>query len=508
MAIKLHKFQTRTFDGWSTEITKANHLDTMYPKGQQAVADFMIQLLARNFGNSLETVLSKYPTKEFEDDSEFFWDVIGSARRNYPLVEARKYDGTVITSATSGMIGANREPFFLVFDEHAFFDGEEIMGELNQVYPIRIVDKPKTEGTRYVYLCEMANGSNNGIPASRLQAGEKFSYTFAPVERGLSKEVGGVRYATPMKARNEFTTIRIHDEVSGDVYGKKIAMGVPMVRTDASGKQVRDTANMWMHYWEYEFEKTWREYKNNLYAFSVSNRNENGEYMNFGKSGEVIRKGDGLYAQMERGNVYYYTDFSLELLETALLTISTSKLENNNQRHFVLRTGEWGARAFSKAVRNHMSGWTEFTFNGDALGVVKRTSSNLHENALSAGYQFTRFSGPNNIVLEVEVDSFYDDPVTNKMEYSEGGLASSWRFDIFDIGDMGTPNIFKCGVKGQPTEARSIQWGIRDPYTGRWGNDHMSFPDDKAVIHKMGQFGVCVMDPTRTLSLIPAILAA
>ena len=508
MALKLRKFQTRAFDGWSTEITKANHIDSMYPQNQQAVADFMIQLMARNFGNSLETVLSRYDTKFFDDDREFFWDVIGSARRNYALVEARTYAGDVVNK-DSGMIGQNREPFYLVFDEHAFFDGEEIMGELNEVYPIRIVDKPKSEGTRFVYLCEMANASNDGMPAERLLPGERFSYTFAPVERGLSKEVGGVRYATPMRMRNEFTTIRIHDEVSGDVYDKKIAIGVPMVRTDDSGKMVRDTANMWMHYWEWEFEKTWREYKNNLYAFSVSNRNENGKYMNYGKSGEVIRKGDGLYAQMKRGNVIYYSHFSLDLLENAMLSISTAKLENNsNSRHFLLRTGEYGARAFSKAVRNELSGWTEFTFNGDAVGAVKKTPSSLHENALSAGYQFTRFSGPNNMVLEVEVDSFYDDPVTNKLPHPDGGLASSWRFDIFDLGDDTDQNIFKCGIKNQPTEARSIQWGMRDPYTGRWGNEHMSFSDDKAVIHKMGQFGVCVKDPSRTVSFIPAILAS
>ena len=67
--VKLQKFQTVTFDGWASEITKRNHLDSMYPSAQQGVADFMIQLLARNFGNSLETVLSKYPTKYFEDDS-------------------------------------------------------------------------------------------------------------------------------------------------------------------------------------------------------------------------------------------------------------------------------------------------------------------------------------------------------------------------------------------------------------------------------------------------------
>jgi len=51
-----------------------------------------------------------------------------------------------------------------------------------------------------------------------------------------------------------------------------------------------------------------------------------------------------------------------------------------------------------------------------------------------------------------------------------------------------------------------VTLNVRDPYTGRWGNQNMSFEDDKAVIHKMGQFGVCVLDPSRTLSLIPKVL--
>lgn len=34
----------------------------------------------------------------------------------------------------------------------------------------------------------------------------------------------------------------------------------------------------------------------------------------------------------------------------------------------------------------------------------------------------------------------------------------------------------------------------------------MSYDEDSAVIHKMAQFGVCVLDPTRTMSLIPAVL--
>ena len=68
---------------------------------------------------------------------------------------------------------------------------------------------------------------------------------------------------------------------------------------------------------------------------------------------------------------------------------------------------------FHNAVRNVMSGWTEFSINGDALGVVRKTTSPLNKNSLAAGYQFTEFSAPNGVTVKLEVDSFYDDPVNN-----------------------------------------------------------------------------------------------
>ena len=204
----LQKFETREFSGWATNITKKNHIDTLYPRCPQMVADFMVELLSRNFGMSLESILNRFPVKEFENDEKFWWDVIGSSRRNIPLVEARKFDGTVVTSADSG-VGANGEPFFLVFGEKYFFDGEVILGNLNEVFPLRITAKEKLEGTNYVYEVELINGRTDGMPGSRLLAGEKFSYAYAPVERGLSKGVGGVRYVSPSTMSNEFSTIRI-----------------------------------------------------------------------------------------------------------------------------------------------------------------------------------------------------------------------------------------------------------------------------------------------------------
>ena len=82
----------------------------------------------------------------------------------------------------------------------------------------------------------------------------------------------------------------------------------------------------------------------------------------------------------------------------------------------------------------------------------------------------------------------------------------SYRYDIFDIGTMDQPNIFKVGVKGQVGDFTSYQWGFRNPFTGQKGNPNMSYDEDSAIIHKYTTTGVCVLDPTRTMSYIPAVL--
>lgn len=121
MAGKLGKFQMVGFSHWKG-LTKENHLGALYQLAPQKASSLMVQLLAYRYGKTLDTFLSQFPVKEFEDDSEYTWDVIGSSRRNIPLVEARDESGTVVTSA-SGMIGANTTPFYLVFEEDWFADG-------------------------------------------------------------------------------------------------------------------------------------------------------------------------------------------------------------------------------------------------------------------------------------------------------------------------------------------------------------------------------------------------
>lgn len=501
MAGKLGKFQSLGFQHWKG-LTSDNHLGSIFQKQPQRASNIMVQLLAFQRGKTLDTFLSQFPTREFENDEEYFWDVVGSSKRNIPLVEARNENGVAVKEGDLN-VGAGTAPFYLVFPEDWFADGEVIVGNLNQVYPFRILGDARMEGTNAVYKVELMGGNTMGCPSERLLAGERFSIEFAPVEKEMSRKVGDIRFTTPVSMRNEWSTIRIQHKVAGNKLDKKVAFGIPMVR-DVNGRQVKDTNNMWMHYVEWELEQQFSEAKNNVEAWGTSNRNINGEYMNFGKSGYVIKTGAGIFEQTEVANTMYYNVFSLKLLEDAIYELSAANLDMGD-RLFIIKSGERGAILFHKAVLQTVSGWTTFVMDNNSTGVVEKVSSKLHSNALSAGFQFVEYKAPNNVRVRLDIDPFYDDKVRNKIVHPLGGPAMSYRFDIWYIGSMDQPNIFKCKIKGD-TEFRGYQWGFRNPFTGQRNNPHMSYDEDSAVIHRMATLGTCVLDPTRTMSIIPAIL--
>ena len=493
---KLSKFQTMTFSHFKG-LTKENHLGSLYQAAPQKATNLMVQLLAYQRGKSLETYLSQFPTKEFDTDDEYTWEVIGSSRRNIPLIEARDADGAVISS---GMAGIGTEYFYVVFGEDWFADGNVIVGEKNEIYPLRVLGDVRMEGTNAVYKVELMGGVTTGMPFAELALGKKFSVEYSPVEKELSRKVGDVRYTSPISMRNEWSNIRIQHKVPGSMLNKKLAVGIPFV--DKNGKKV--VHNMWMHHVEYKVDETFSDEKNNVIKYGRSNRNRNGEYMNFGKSGNVIKQGAGLDEQMEISNTIFYNHFSIKLIEDALYQLSASKL-GMGDRLFVLRTGEMGAVQFHKAVLDTVSGWTQFSIDNSSVNVISKTTSNLNDNSLSAGFQFTEFMAPNGVKLKVEVDPFYDDQVRNKVQHPDGGVANSRRYDILYVGSMDQPNIQLAKVKGED-EYRGYQWGIRNPFTGQKTNMNMSYDEDSAVIHRMWQGGVFILDPTRTVSIIPAVL--
>lgn len=512
MAGQLGKFTMQHFKAWAPNITKKTHISSIFGTKVQKVPGMMVQLMAFKYGKTLDTLLNSLPTKEFENGEDYVWDVVGSTDRVIPLVECRDENGVVVDTSHTGNVGVGTAPFYLVFAEHWFFDGETIEGNLGNRYPLRILGDAREEGTNYVYKVETMGGLTDGVPVERLLPGEQFTYGAAFVEGGLSRKVGGIRHAVPVSMRNEWSHIRIHHKVSGDMMDDKLAIAVPISDLTNDGYKVR-MVNTWMLNVDFELEKTFRDYKNYAWAFGRSNRDKNGEYKNFGKSGDVIRTGAGLYEQIEMGNIVWYNDFSIKLIEDALYDMFAGKTDFK-ERKVTIRTGEKGGMLFQKAAMRDGSGWKSmFDYDANALGLVTKTTNAAapHGGALRVAVpQVTEFVAPMGVAITLDIDQSYDNIHTYgyKVMHPLGGPASSYIFDILDLGSSVNPNIQKCKIAGHPEEWRGYEAGMRNPFTGAWNNDHMSNDEDAAVIHKMADSGIVVWDPTRTMRIMPDILDA
>lgn len=489
---------------WKGAVAKDNHIYGLFRSNPQKASEVMTLLMSSMHLPTLDTYLSReVPVKEYEDDTELFWDVLTSSRRNIPLVEARKADGTAV-KATDGNIGVGFEPFYLVFSEDWFANGEVLWGNLNEVYPMIVKEEGKAEGTNTVYLVEPfgANGGD-GIPAERLLAGERFSWAYAPVEDNFSRKVGDIRFSTPVSMRSDWSRVRISHKVGGKELGKRLAANIPVTGSDGKTIMVK----RWMDAVVWKLEETFSEYKNNALDRGVSTRLENGEYSNFGLSGLPNRQGEGFRMQISRGNMQYYNTFSLKLVEDALLAISAGKLDFK-ERKFVIRTGEYGAIQFSKAAKAEMSGWVPLYGGASSVPYMsKGPNTDFTQTGVTiSNPQVTRWISSNGLDVTIMIDSSKDDIQTNKVMDPRGGTAESRRYDIFYAGSEDEPNVQKCVAKNAP-ERRGFQWGpFYNPFTGEANNASASFDEDAAVVHYKATLGIRVVDPSRCISLIPALL--
>ena len=498
---------------WRGTVTKDNHLYGLFRTNPQMATDIMVTMMSSMYLPTLDTYLSKeVPTREYDDDSELFWDIHTSARRNIPLVEARRADGSKVEeylqdgTTKAPNVGVGFEPFYLVFATDWFALGEVIWGNMNETYPMIVREAGRAEGTNTVYMVEPYGAlGGQGIPVDRLLAGELFSWAYAPVEDNFSRKVGDVRFSAPISMRADWQRVRLQHKIGGKEIGKRLACHIPISK-EVNGKMVNTTVDRWILAATWEIEKTWSEYKNNSLDRGVSTRLENGEYSNLGISGLPNRQGAGFRELMATGNQQFYHIFKMKLIEDSIYALSAGKLDFN-QRKFVIRTGEFGAIQFSREAKKELSGWTPLYSVQNPSYIKKGYGTNFAKEGVAiAELQVTGWLAANGVEVTLMLDSSKDDTQTNKIMHPAGGTAESRRYDIFYAADEEQPNVQKAKLKGV-SEYRGYQWGpFANPFTGEFNNASASFDEDAAVVHYKATQGIVMYDPTRCISLIPDIL--
>jgi hypothetical protein len=492
---KISPFQMTEAQSWSGLTTK-NHLGAIYQQAPQMASKLMTRIHQTNFGLDLDSYLDRFDPLYLDTDNDFEWELIGSAKKNVPLVEAR-INGVPVTGLDQP--GKNFTEFELVFPEQWFTDENIIVGEKNELYSMQIQADPTPEGTNnWVYKVKLITGDPElFVPLEELESGKRFSKDWSLVEQTLSKKGGGINFTSPFRMRNSFSMIRMQHTTPGNMIDRPFA-----TKWRGTDGQAYTT---WTQYEDYMFDYQFRQEKNRMLMFAHSNKAADGTYKNYGKSGHIKKQGAGIRQQMEASNTNFYNDFSIDYLIDILLDLSEGKLPGD-QREFVMRTGERGAVQFHKAIEDNVQLFTPLQ-NTDRMYKASGVPGMNAKMPYGYGGQFVEYMGPNGVKVNLSIDSLYDDRERNKIYHPKGGVAESYRYDILDVGtNDGEPNIRKVYVSGQE-DIMGYEPGLRHPFSRNGERHIMANSTDGYTMHRASICGAMVKDPSRTASIIPSILA-
>jgi len=487
--MKISPFQLYESEDITGLVTKS-HLGYRFGIEPQQASKVATMIHQANLGATVNAYLNQFPTKTFETDDDFTWDITTNGKKNVPLAKAEATLGTTVTGASQA--GFNYSEFWLYFYEAYFTDVNIIVGERNEIYPIQVLEDPKNVGGLWRYRCRLVTGDPAlFIPSEELAAGKRFSKDFSLVEKELSVKGGGVHYTFPYKMMNAMTMIRMQDTIPGNM----IERPVKFSWIDPISKKLMTT---WMDYRSYELEMQYQDEINHMLVYSTSNKTAEGTYVQRGKSGRVMQMGAGIKQQMEAANYNTYNSFDIKKFTEMLLDLTVGKVIMG-QREVTVLTGEWGMYQFSEALESYTSLYTP-----------ARDSYRIYStggNSMGFRGQFLEFIGPNGIKVNIVHDALKDDFARNKVYYpGKQGLAESYVYDIMNMGTSdGRPNIQKVAL-AKFGDIRGYEPGLRDPFTIGQTNRVMSNPKDAWTEHRAYTGGAIVYDPTRTATYKPIIL--
>lgn len=499
--LKFSKLQIVDPKFWSG-MTKEKHFGWMGEQGYQMLDKRLNTVYELNHGaDNFVSFVDKFDVHEIEVDVPYRWKLIANEERNIPLKKASMTStGSQVTAVDRA--GLANGIFYLWYPEKYFAETTHICGENPEKYQLRVLSiEEDAIGFRHKVQLHTAD-DKLFVPAADLAIGTRWKELFAQTEQELSTRGNSIHHASDFMLENELSMIRKNVDVPGSVIDRGENPAMAMKFTSIEDGKVKEFTK-WINKIDFDFYKQFRQDKARLFLYGKSNKDSSGNYTTRGESGNVIRSGFGLYEQMEGSNIEWYTTFSLKMLTNFGLDLSVGKLKEDS-RKFILSTGERGAAQFHEVAKDYVSTafpWSRSDHNWGKSG------TELSEQ------QITSYKFVNGIEFFVVIDPIKDNPQFNTIRFKDG-LASSYSYDIWDIGtENGESNIKKVMLKGRH-EVFGYKPGMRDPYSpggrgyaGDKGSPHMIVSEkDGYSLHKMFWGGIMIRNIKRTGRILPSVL--
>jgi hypothetical protein len=413
------------------------------------------------------------------DSTSWEWGMKGGSDRPLVIVEN-------VEPASNTQLGRFKQLFKIKLDLDWYLPGDVISpGDVR--YQVRIQTQPSKHGNGYIYQVQLMDGDPAAfLPLQFVTAGSQWGKLYSQYEEA-AEQSGSTQYSLPIAMKNTMSRYRKHYRVTGDAANEVLAVAIP----DSKGNMHKS----WIKYAEVEYWAQWYKELERGYWYSKFNDTV------LGANGRPIYTGPGVHEMIEEdGHVHRYSHLSTTLIEEFLMDIFYSRVAPGKNREIVGFTGEYGMMQFHRAIND----WMERKKGIAAIldtNYIQKDKSPYNDNALVAGYQYTKFRMPNGAVLSLVHNPLYDDRTINfAIDPVTGFPKESQRITFLDFSGKGAEsnitlmnktNIFKLGYVH----------GLQTPY-GPVNKGAMAHSGDYYEMHVQKQSGIHIEDVTKCGMLI------
>lgn len=465
---------------WNANMTEQSHLGRSLLAKPHKVLGKMDQLFsASNYysDNPLSSML--YGNKEETiGGTEWEWELKGANTR--PLVVVENVEPTAEVTP-----GKYKKTFRIKLDENWYLPGDVIHpGTSNKKYQCRIMDEVQRHGEGWVYTVRlMSDDPNAFLPVQFIQPGQQWGKLYAQYEEA-AEQSGSTQFSLPISLRNKMSKIRKQYRITDYASTEVLAVGVP----DSKGK----LHQAWMKYAEVEYWQQWYREIERLAWYSRSTDTV------MGGNGRPVRSGPGIQEQLEDSHIHRYNTLTATLIEEYLMDIFYSRVKPGKGRQIKAFTGEYGMLQFHKAIQD----WADKSgFVKNIEEFTNKTSSEYHENARQAGFQYVKYSMANGSVLELVHNPLYDDREINfEIDPVTGKPTESQRFTFLDFSGEGKDSNVKMMNKKDGFAFTYIE-GLYGPYGPKKGGTS-AHSGSYYEMHVEKSCGVHIHDITKCGELI------
>ncbi len=429
MATAQSSFIIKRLDGFGGPYVDSQYLGNAYETGKPHMLENTLTKIFSSESRFLTggknllgmTGAKSYGTMEI-DTEVYRWRLQGAEEKSMRSLENLEAGNT-----TPGINGS----LIRLKGDLDFYTHPEVLLPEDNAYPMQIVDGPIPDGTGFIYTLKL-QGDNPSLylPPSLLDAGREFSKGWTSTPSEANRFFGNQQYPNSFLLESQVSAFAQSIQITDKAWRDSGRLNVEFMYTDANGKTRKVDRFLPM-----AEAKMWDELYMSMEAQMVYGVKQTQP----GKDKYWIKTGPGLRQQLKDSWIQYYNGaLTVSMLKDYLMDIFFARADERD-RKVVAMTGTQGSLMFHDALSAIANGFLTIDTH-----FIERTQgiAGIETPHLAYGAQFTRYRGPQGVVVDLIQNPMYDNRKYCKQmhpQYPDRPIDSA-RMTFLDFGTTGGDN--------------------------------------------------------------------